>query len=122
MQPSICVWISRAPYGSALAAEGVRHLNGALANGFSATAVLVDDGVWLARRGQEVRDSGFVALAEALRQSLHPAAGPAPRVLVHGPSLAGRGLTPDDLVEGVEVVDDRRLAAAVAEARYLLRF
>ena len=122
MENSVCILISRAPYGTVSAAEGVRHFNGALNNGVKAVAALVDDGVWLARAGQTPGSSGFVALSDVLSgiQELPPASDP--RVFVHGPSLARRGLADRDLLPGVEVVDDAGLARLIASTRHLLRF
>lgn len=122
MDKSMCILISRAPYGTVPAAEGVRHLSGALQSGLSAVAVLVDDGVWLARARQTPGGSGFTSLSEALHAALNSAALPLPRVLVHQPSLAERGLSPADLLAGVEFVDDTGLAQVVATNQYLLRF
>ncbi len=122
MENSVCILISRAPYGTVSAAEGVRHLNGALNNGVRAVAVLVDDGVWLARAGQTPGTSGFASLSDVLSgvRKLSPALDP--RIFVHGPSLARRGLAARDLIPGVEEVDDAELARLVASTRHLLRF
>ncbi|MFZ5814101.1 MAG: DsrE family protein [Bacillota bacterium] len=122
MKPSICVMITQAPYGTVHAAEAVRHVNGALTNGFEAVAALVDDGVWLALRGQEAGGTGFTNLGAAQAEALANPAGPVPRLVAHGPSLQMRGLSPADLIEGVEIVDDGGLAAVVAGSDYLLRF
>lgn len=122
MQKSICILISQAPYGTVAAAEGVRHVNGALKEGFSVVAALVDDGVWLARPGQKPGQSGFTSLSDALSASLHPAFGPAPRVVLHRPSLETRGLTPAELIPSVELVDDAGLARAITSTQSLLRF
>ncbi|HYG56495.1 MAG TPA: DsrE family protein [Symbiobacteriaceae bacterium] len=122
MQPSICVLITQAPYGLVHAAEGVRHVNGALSQGFSASALLTDDGVWLACKGQNAGQTGYTSLSEALEAALNKQDGPKPRVLVHGQSLAERGLTAADLIDGIELTDDAGLAALLAESQYLLRF
>ncbi|HEY3366121.1 MAG TPA: DsrE family protein [Symbiobacteriaceae bacterium] len=121
MDRSICVLISQAPYGTVHAAEGVRHVNGALSQGFQAVAVLVDDGVWVARPGQQPGASGFTSLSDALTAALK-ASGPVPRVAVHRPSLEARGLTAADLIAGVELVDDAGLTQIITETQFLLRF
>lgn len=121
MSRSICILITRAPYGTVPAAEAIRHVNGALTEGYEAVAALVDDGVWLARKGQS-GDGGFTSLAAALETALHNISGRVPRVLVHRPSLESRGLDPADLVPGVEMVDDAGLNAAVLSTQFLLRF
>lgn len=122
MKPSICVLISQAPYGTVHAAEAVRHVNGALSEGFDAVAVLVDDGVWLARDGQRAEGTGFTALSAALAASLNKPGGPVPRVLVDSASLERRGLGASDLVPGIEVTDRAGITAAIGSTQYLLRF
>lgn len=122
MQPSICVLITQAPYGLVHAAESVRHVNGALSQGFSAAAALTDDGVWLACKGQSTGQTGYTSLSEALETALAKPDGSRPRVLVHKQSLADRGLTAADLIPGVELTDDAGLAALIAETQYLLRY
>lgn len=122
MKPSICVLISQAPYGTVHAAEAVRHVNGALTEGFDVVAVLVDEGVWLARDGQQAEGSGFTALSEALAASLNKPGGPVPRVLVDGSSLEQRGLTASVLVPGIEVTDRAGITAAIRSTQHLLRF
>lgn len=121
MDRSICVLISQAPYGTVHAAEGVRHVNGALAQGFQATMLLVDDGVWVARPGQQPGETGFTSLSDAVVSAL-AAGGPVPRVAVHRPSLEARGLTPADLIPGVELVDDADVAQIITDTQFLLRF
>ncbi len=72
---------------------------------------------------------GLVRAAEAVRhvngalsQALAKQDGPKRWVVVHRPSLADRGLTAADLVDGIELTDDAGLAALIAETQYLLRF
>lgn len=122
MKPSITVLISQAPYGTVHAAEGVRHVNGALTEGFDAVAMLVDDGVWLANQGHHAGQTGFTSLSDALTASLQKPDGPVPRVLVHGPSLDKRGIAPEELIPGVELVDDAGLAKILTTTQFMLRF
>ncbi|MFZ5822814.1 MAG: DsrE family protein [Bacillota bacterium] len=122
MKPSICVLISQAPYGTVHAAEAVRHINGALSEGFDVVAVLVNEGVWLARDGQQAEGSGFTALSEALAASLNKPGGPVPRVLADRASLDRRGLTASTLVPGIEVADSAGISAAILSTQHLLRF
>lgn len=122
MQPSICVLITQAPYGAVHAAEGVRHVNGALSQGFAATLALSDDGVLLACKGQIAGQTGYTSLSEALEAALAKQGAPRPRVLVHAQSLQARGLTPAELVSGVELANDAGLAAALIESQILLRY
>jgi len=121
---TFCVMFRKAPYGTIQAAEGLRHLIAA-AGTMVATAVLLDDGVYLARRGQEPGASGWVSLSGALERALVDCrADPSChlQVYVHEGSLRDRRLDPTTLVPGVELVDDDRVATVIAETRRLLIF
>jgi len=110
------------------AAEALRHLNGAVANGLEAMAVLVGDGVYLAREGQRAEGAGWTSLSQALRQALtvkvHRAEGPETRakVYIHRASLERRGLQETALVPEVELISDQELARMVGEAEAILIF
>lgn len=121
----LCIVIKEAPYGSLRAAEGIRHLTGGREAGMMVNAVLVDDGVYAAKRGQNPGETGWVSLSTALEQALdpvHTATARAVHVYVHQPSARGRALSAHDLVQGVELIDDDRLADIIAEADGLLIF
>lgn len=122
---SLCVVIRNAPYGNIAAAEGVRHLLGGAAAGMPACAVLIDDGVYVARSGQEPAGTGWTSLSEALQQALSPdTRWPSARcrVLVHRPSMLARGIGHLDVIAGVEFADDEELAAVLGSAERLLVF
>ncbi len=121
---SLCILLRKAPYGTIQAAEGLRHLIVA-ARMMGANAVLLDDGVYLAKRGQEPGDSGWVGLSATLEQALADCrADPSCQlhVYVHEASLKDRHLDPTALVRGVELVDDDRVATVVIGARRTLVF
>ena len=119
---SLCILIRKPPYGTIQAAEGLRHLGGTLSTGLKVTAVLLDDGVYVAKDRQEIGDCGWTSLSDALRKTagqsrmLREEGKTAPRLYVHGPSLAARGLVASDLVPGLVVIDDPDLASLLAEA------
>jgi len=122
---SLCIVIRKGPYGSVSAAEAVRHLIGAVHAGLSVHAVLVDDGVYLARQGQDPGDTGWTSLSDALRQPLGSgAAGPSSSACayVHRPSAETRGLDHLDLGPGVELIDDTQLEAVLTSSDALLIF
>ncbi len=122
MSKTVCVILRQAPYGSLDAAEAVRHLGGALANGHCPIGLLLDDGVYLAKGGQQADAAGWTDLSSALTSLLAESAGE-PRgeqrraeIYVHGPSLRVRGLAETDLVTGCQVVDDAETAALLGRA------
>lgn len=119
----LCIVIRRAPYGTLSAAEGVRHLIGAAQAGMSVCAVLVDDGVYLAKQGQDPAGTAWTSLSDSLGQSLGPRmTGSSARVYVHRPSAETRGLDHLDVIPGVESIGDAQLAALLASADALLVF
>lgn len=75
---SLCIAIRKGPYGMLSAAEGVRHLIGAAQTGMSACAVLVDDGVYLAKQGQDPGGTAWTSLSAVLEQALSPSTGSSP--------------------------------------------
>lgn len=113
MANSLCILIRRPPYGQIHSAEAIRHAGGALNEGIPTTIVLIDDGVYLARDGQNVGDTAWTALAPALMKTLAKGA----RVLLHAPSARTRGLLDGEhFVVGVELVEDAACAQALAES------
>ena len=119
MRKQFLIVLRHAPYGRLDAAEAVRHLNGALSNGLDARLLLLDDGVYLARAGQEPAP-GWTGLSSALEQTLAAGVRDAERpdriVVAHQPSLATRGLSSDDLITGCEIADDEAAARLLATA------
>ncbi len=122
MVTDLCILIRRPPYGSISAAEGIRHLIGAVANGLNVKAVLMDDGVWVARAGQSPGETGWTALSEALANTFRFADRPAPQVLADEDALTRAGLTAKDLVPGVSVASPEAVAELVATARHVIIF
>lgn len=121
----LCIVIRRAPYGTLSAAEGVRHLMGAAQAELSVHAVLIDDGVHLAKQGQDSGSAGWTNLSDALGQALGSGATDSSarlRAYVHRPSAETRGLDHLDLISGVELIGDAQLAAVLASADALLIF
>lgn len=118
MGKQLLIVLRHAPYGRLDAAEAVRHLNGAVANGLEATLLLVDDGVYLARAGQ-VAAPGWTELSAALEQALRAAARsgpPAARVFALAAALEARGLAETQLVPGCRVVDEGAAAELLGDA------
>lgn len=125
VQKTVCVILRQPPYGSLNAAETIRHLAGALANGFSAVGLLIDDGVYLARAGHRATE-GWLDLSGSIADLLaRPTSRPDQEVgravvAVHGPSLRLRGLAETDLAPGCRVVDDAEAAILIGQAQATL--
>ncbi|MBI3979676.1 MAG: DsrE family protein [Chloroflexi bacterium] len=118
MSKPFLIVLRHAPYGRLDGAEVVRHLNGAVASGLDAAALLLGDGVYLAKAGQ-VAAPGWTELAAALAHALRAAGadgGPPVAVYVHAPALQTRGLTEADLVPGCRIAQDTAAADLIAAA------
>lgn len=113
MENSLCILIRRPPYGQIHAAEAIRHIAGALNEGFSTTVLLSDDGVYVARDGQLVGDTAWTPLAPALLKTIAKGA----RVLIHAPSAQTRGLLENEhFIVGAELVTNEAFAQTLAAA------
>ncbi len=122
MPDRLCILVHRPPYGGIQAAEAVRHVNGAAAQGLEVTAVLLGDGVYVARAGQDAGTTGWTALSPALEDALTRNGMGVPRVLVDETSLRERGVPPASLIEGADVVDGLAIAQALSQARWVMAY
>jgi len=120
MGDQLCILVHRPPYGDIHAAEAVRHLNGSTAHGLEATAILLGDGVYLARAGQDPGTTGWTPLSCALEDTLGHRRTGYPRVWVEDESLRARGIPAASLVPGAVVVDGQTIAQALSGARWVM--
>ena len=119
MGNTVAVLMRKAPYGSVYTAEGFRSMMGIGVFEMDISVLFVDDGVYALVKGQDPTaldmkplGDGFPMLSEFGVDKFY----------VHGPSLAERGLTPDDLVMDVSVVDDAGAAQVLASSGVVLPF
>lgn len=113
MKNSLCILIRRPPFGQIHAAEAVRHLGGALAEKLDACTVLMDDGIFVARAGQDVASTDWTALSPVWSQHLAKGA----RLYVHAPSARARGLpATEQFITGAQWIEDDALAQLLAES------
>ncbi len=109
---SLTILIRRPPYGQIHAAEAIRHMGGAL-EALQTNVLLVDDGVYVARDGQDAGSTGWTSLVAPLAKGMAKGA----RVYLHTPSAQARGLLTDEhFVIGVEPVDDAGVARLLTES------
>ncbi len=118
----LCILIRRPPYGSIQAAEGVRHLVGAVSQGLRCVALLVGEGVWLARAAQDPGESGWLSMAKALQDALAPVGHEPLLVLADLEALTASGLEVGDLIPGVAVADDKAMSEALVQSHHVLIF
>ena len=121
MAKSVCMMVRHAPYGKIQAAEAVRHINGAVANGFDTTAVFIADGVYVLKTQQDETETGFTSLGKALADVLAKTE-PKAKILVHRSSAGMRGLSEEDILPGVKWIDDAELADIMTDTANLMLF
>ncbi len=122
MNESLCILVRRAPYGTIHAAEAFRHLTGALNSGLKVTAILVDDGIYMAKNNQKTQTFGWTSLSESLTSFLNNVKGKDAKVYIHDSSLKVRGLEKEHLIEGIELMDDKKLAELLSMSHSVMLF
>ncbi len=119
MPKSLCVIIRRSPYGMIHAAEALRLVNGGVVYDIPTVAILIDDGVYVAKDNQNTKQAGWTSLSDTLNRTLEVSIEPQERIenrvqiYVHEESMREKGLDNKDLVEGVKVIDDSELAEII---------
>jgi len=119
MSNKVAVLMRKAPYGSVYTAEGFRSIMGIGVFEMDVCVVFVDDGVYALVKGQNPAGLDMKPLGEAF--PMLPDFG-VTRFYVHDRSLSERGLTPDDLVMGVELVGDAGVARLLESGGVVLPF
>jgi sulfur relay (sulfurtransferase) DsrF/TusC family protein len=126
MTTDILIILRHGPYGGFQAAEALRHANGSISLGFRPVVVLVDDGVYLAKEGQEPSQSQWLALSETfdevIARGLYEKKDDPAEFYVEEESLHQRGLNLEDLIEGVEPIDHNKLSDLLTRHRLQLTF
>ena len=118
MSKDILIVVRKGPYGGFQAAEAMRHTNGAISLGFRPIVVLMDDGVYLAKEGQEPNQSQWLSLGETLEEiiirGLYEKKDNPAEFYVEEESLLQRGLNKEDLVESLQAVDHNKVSELMA--------
>ncbi|MFQ6031637.1 MAG: DsrE family protein [Candidatus Aminicenantales bacterium] len=122
MNETLCILVRRSPYGTVHAAEAFRHLAGALNSGLRITAILVDDGIYMARDNQQAEIFGWASLSESLSSFLNTGRGKDVKVFIHDSSLKTRGIEKERLVKEVELIDDKKLAEILGASHSVMLF
>jgi tRNA 2-thiouridine synthesizing protein C len=109
----------KAPYGSVYTAEGFRTIMGIAVFEMEISVVFMDDGVFALLKDQDPDQFDMKPLGDGfpmLRDF------DVEKFYVHDKSLAERGLTPDDLVMDVAVIDGTQIAGILNAAGTVLPF
>lgn len=119
MSNKVAVLMRKAPYGSVYIAEGFRSAMGLGVFEMDVRVIFVDDGVYALVKDQDPAGLDMKSLGEGFPMLTDFGIK---EFYVHDRSLADRGLTTDDLVMDVEVVDGVTIARLLAESGVVLPF
>ncbi len=126
MSRDVLIVVRHGPYGGFQAAEALRHANGSLSLGFRPIMVLVDDGVYLAQTGQDPGTSEWFSLGgtleEIIARGLYEKKDSPAEFYVDSDSLRRRGISPDDMVEGLEPIENEKIADLMTSHRLQMVF
>jgi tRNA 2-thiouridine synthesizing protein C len=119
MSEPVAVLMRKAPYGSVYTAEGFRSTMGIGVFEMDLSVVFVDDGVYALVKGQNPAGLDMKPLGDGF--PMLPDFG-VTKFYVHDQSLSERGLTADDLVMDVEILDDTGVARVLESCGIVLPF
>ncbi|MBE9507345.1 MAG: sulfurtransferase complex subunit TusC [Chloroflexi bacterium] len=119
MGNTVTVLMRKAPYGSVYAAEGFRSIMGIGVFEMDVSVLFVDDGVYALVKGQNPAGLDMKPLGDGFPMLSDFDVN---RFYVHDQSLSERGLTPDDLVMDVEIVDNAGAARVLESSGIVLPF
>ena len=114
---NVLVLIRTAPYGMATAGEGFRAIIGLAGMEVETHAVLIDDGVLIAHKGQNPDALAVHKLSDAYAQVGDFGA----KLYVHLASLTQRGLLKEDCIP-VEFIDDDKLRELIRKVDHVITF
>lgn len=109
----------RAPYGTIYALESLEVVLIAAAFEQDVSLVFMDDGVYQIQKGQNTEGIGVKNFSPTYRAL---EGYDVEKLYVEKESLASRGMTTDDLVVPVQVLDKGQLAALMEEQEVILSF
>jgi tRNA 2-thiouridine synthesizing protein C len=119
MGDTVAVLMRKAPYGSVYTAEGFRSMMGIGVFEMDISVLFVDDGVYALVKGQDPAALDMKPLGDGFPMLKDFGVT---RFYVHEGSLLERGLTPEDLVMDVSLVDDAGAADVLALSGIVLPF
>lgn len=111
--------ITRPSFGAIHAAEAMRLANGALSYGHKVSLILVNDGILVAKNGQNAEDSGWTSLSSLVEDFSKSSNA---RVLADIEKAKELGMTEKDVAAGVRLVDLGTITSEVVDSDRLAVF
>jgi sulfur relay (sulfurtransferase) DsrF/TusC family protein len=114
----ISIILRKPPYGAVDASEAIRHTLGAITEELPVQLILVDGGIYSARKNQDTRSTGYLSVEEGIRDCLNMGAA----VYVDSKSMETAGIEVSDLIDGVTISSQTEIAALIKGSRTAIIF
>lgn len=109
---NISIILRRPPYGTVDASEAIRHALGGVTEDVAVNLILVDGGVNTVRKGQELSNTEYLSIESGIRDCIDMGVN----VYVDKASLKKERLEIDEIIEGVIVVNNPKIAGLIEES------
>ena len=106
MVGSICVLIRKAPYGIEDAFAGLRLGLATIANGIETRVILLEDGVLAAKKDQNTEKIGMPSILDTINDLLSLDV----KILCIEDHLGERGIEKQDLIEGINFIEEKEIS------------
>ncbi len=115
---TICILLTRAPYGTVDASEAVRHALGGVTEGMSVRLILLDAGAMASIKGQDVSGTEYKSIEEGLKDCIDMGVD----VCVDRVSLKEQQIETDQIIEGVTVMNSYEVSETIKDADTVMIF
>ena len=115
---NVCIVLRNAPYGTVIASEAVRHALGGVVEEIQTSLVLLDSGVHSARVRQVTDETEYQSVGEGIGDCIDMGV----EVYADKGSLSEQGIEPEDLIEGIKVLDGPEIDGIIRDSTTTMIF
>ncbi len=116
--PKISIILRRAPYGDIGAAEALRHALGGITSGYDVNLIMVDGGVFTAKKGQFEEGTGYTNIENTLKDCIEMGI----KVYLEKGSMKENYLDPEMTLNGINIVNGHEIAEIIKESDKVMIF
>ena len=115
---NICIVLRRPPYGTVSASEAIRHALGGVVEEMRTSLVLLDSGVHSARLRQVTDETEYQSVGEGIGDCMDMGV----EVYADRGSILEQGIEPEDLIEGIKVLDGPEIDGIIKDSTTTMIF
>jgi tRNA 2-thiouridine synthesizing protein D len=108
---SISIILRRPPYGTVDASEAIRHALGGVSDELEVNLLLVDGGVHVARKGQDVSQTKYLNAGDGIQDCIDMGVA----VYADEASLKREQIGNDSIIEGVTITNSTEIAHIIGK-------